>query len=221
MTRTDRRACVRVPLRLAALGAAWLCSAPAAALPLISEVLYDPTGPDNAFVFVELWGAPGTVLDGFVLEGVNGADGGVTPSVPLTGTIPGDGFFVVADDDGSGATGVANADLVVNFDLQNGPDSVVLRDAGDVVLDALGYGDFLAGEIFAGEGTPAPDPPTGSSLARAFADVDTDDNLADFLALDVPTPGVGATSVPEPGAGGLLAAALGTVAAIRARPRRR
>ena len=220
MKRSDRRALARAPLRLAALGAAWLCAAPAAALPLISEVLYDPTGPDNAFVFVELWGAPGTVLDGFVLEGVNGADGAVTPSVPLTGTIPADGFFVVADDDGSGATGVANADLIVNFDLQNGPDSVVLRDAGDVVLDALGYGVFLAGEIFAGEGTPAPDPPTGSSLARLVADVDTDDNFADFVELVLPTPGAGVTSVPEPGAGGLLAAALGTVAAIRARPRR-
>jgi hypothetical protein len=221
MRRSDRCALERAPLRLAVLGAAWLCAAPAAALPLISEVLYDPTGPDNAFVFVELWGAPGTVLDGFVLEGVNGADGAVTPSVPLVGTIPADGFFVVADDDGSGGTGVANADLVVNFDLQNGPDSLVLRDAGDVVLDALGYGEFLAGEIFAGEGTPAPDPPTGSSLARLFADVDTDDNFADFVELTLPTPGVGPTSVPEPGAGGLLAAALGTLAAIRARPRRR
>jgi hypothetical protein len=221
MTRSFGRACARAPLRFATLGAAWLCSAPAAALPLISEVLYDPTGPDNAFVFVELWGAPGTVLDGFVLEGVNGADGAVTPSVPLTGTIPSDGFFVVADDDGSGATGVANADLVVNFDLQNGPDSLVLRDAGDVVLDALGYGVFLAGEIFAGEGTPATDPPSGTSLARAFADVDTDDNFADFVALAGPTPGVGPTSVPEPGAGGLFAAALGTVALIRRRSQRR
>jgi hypothetical protein len=221
MNRSDPRAHVRAPLRLAVLAAAGLCSAPAAALPLISEVLYDPAGTDNGLVFVELWGAPGTVLDGFVLEGVNGADGAVTPSVPLAGTIPADGFFVVADDDGSGATGVANADLVVNFDLQNGPDSVVLRDAGDGVLDALGYGVFLAGEVFAGEGTPAPDPPSGSSLARLFADLDTDDNFADFVELTLPTPGAGPISVPEPGAGGLLAAALGTVAAIRARPRRR
>ncbi len=97
----------------------------------------------------------------------------------------------------------------------------MLRDGDDFVVDALGYGVFLPGEIFAGEGMPAPDPPSGSSLARVLADVDTDDNFADFLALDVPTPGAGATSVPEPGAGGLLATALGTVALIRGRPRRR
>jgi hypothetical protein len=216
MIRSLGRALARAPLRLVTLGAAGLLATPAAALPLLSEVLYDPAGTDNGFVFVELWGAPGTVLDGFVLEGVNGADGAITPSVPLSGTIPSDGFFVVADDDGSGGTGVPGADLIVNFDLQNGPDSIVLRDA-DVVLDALGYGVFLPAEIFAGEGSPAPDPPSGSSLARTLADVDTGDNLADFVALELPTPGAGVTSVPEPGSGGLLAAALGTLALVRAR----
>jgi hypothetical protein len=54
--------------------------------------------------------------------------------------------------------------------------------AGTTVLDALGYGVFAAGEVFAGEGLPAADPPAGSSLARLFADVDTDDNAADFVA---------------------------------------
>ena len=64
----------------------------------------------------------------------------------------------------------------LNFDFQNGPDSVVLRDALGTAVDALGYGIFAAGEVFAGEGSPAPDPAAGSSLARVFADVDTDDN---------------------------------------------
>ena len=67
----------------------------------ISEVLYDATGSDNGKVFVELWGAAGTSLDGYKLEGVNGGDGAVGPTLTLSGVIPGDGFFVVGDTDGT------------------------------------------------------------------------------------------------------------------------
>ena len=68
------------------------------------------------------------------------------------------------------------------------------------VLDALGYGVFAVGEVFAGEGAPAVDPAAGASLARRFADVDTGDNAADFIALAAPTPGSAPLSaVPEPG----------------------
>jgi hypothetical protein len=83
---------------------------------------------------------------------------------------------------------VENADLVANFDFQNGPDSIVLRDGAGIV-DAVGDGSFTSAHFFAGEGTPAPDPPGGSSVARWFADVDTGDNAADFRVLGEPTPG--------------------------------
>jgi hypothetical protein len=186
----------------------------ATALPLLSEVLYDATGADNGLVFVEIYGAPGTVLDGLVIEGVNGSGGAIGPSIPLVGEIPLEGLFVVADDAGDGTTGVANADLVVDFDFQNGPDSILLR-SGDIILDALGYGDFGAGDLFAGEGTPAPDAPAGSSLARLFADVDTDDNFADFVVLSEPTPGSATlAAVPEPGTATLLATSLGSLALL-------
>jgi hypothetical protein len=172
--------------------------ASAGATPLLSEVFYDAPGSDDGQVFVELWGHPGTPLDGLVLEGVNGADGATGPSVTLAGLIPEDGLFVVADESG-GVTFVAGVDQVASFDFQNGPDSVVLRD-GATVLDALGYGSFDPGDVFAGEGTPAPDTPSGASLARRFADVDTDDNGADFVVLDPPTPGAAPRLhlVPEP-----------------------
>jgi hypothetical protein len=185
-----------------------LAPAGARALPLISEVLYDASGSDDGKSFVELYGAPGTSLDGLVLEGVNGANGAVGPVLTLSGVIPGDGFFVVADDRGDGASDVAYVDLVLNFDFQNGPDSVVLRSS-DSVLDALGYGVFAADEVFAGEGAPAADAPADASLARAFANVDSDDNAADFVVLDVPTPGTGPlVPVPEPGSAWLLMAGL-------------
>jgi hypothetical protein len=103
---------------------------------------------------------------------------------------------------------VAGADQLLNFDFQNGPDSVLLRD-GDTVLDALGYGVFDGGEVFAGEGSSAPDPPAGSSLARRFADIDSGDNATDFVVLEVPTPGSAPLSgIPEPSSALLLSLGL-------------
>ena len=164
---------------------------------VISELLYDVSGPDRGLVFMELYGAPGSDLNGLEIEGINGTNGSIYKRVSLTGVMPPDGVFVIGDDDGSGASQVPNVDLVADIDMQNGPDSVVLRDASGI-LDALGYGDF-ATAVFAGEGTPATDVATGWSLARRHPWLDTDDNGVDFIALDVPTPGlVPASPVPLP-----------------------
>ncbi|MDH3214255.1 MAG: PEP-CTERM sorting domain-containing protein [Myxococcales bacterium] len=209
-----------------AVSLAWLSlgilAPPALALPLISEVFYDAVGSDDGHSFVELYGVPGAPLTGFVLEGVNGAGGGVGPSVSLSGAIGAEGFFVVADDLGDGTTLVAAADQLANFDFQNGPDSIVLRFDGAVV-DAVGYGAFAPDAVFAGEGSPAEDAPAGASLARRFADLDTDDNAADFAVQAVPTPGVGPVSIPEPATALLLAvglAGLGRAGRRRARSAR-
>jgi hypothetical protein len=170
--------------------------APATAQTIISEVFYDAVGPDSGLVFVELSGAPGTLLDGLFLDGINGADGSVYQTVALTGVIGSDGVFVVGDDSGNGTTLVSDFDQVADVDFQNGPDSIVLRDSIGV-LDALGYGDFSTA-IFAGEGNAAIDVDSGWSLARSTL-LDSDDNAADFLALSVPTPGtVPVSAVPVP-----------------------
>jgi hypothetical protein len=200
---------------------AWLAgaAAPAAALPVISEVFYDAVGSDDGLSFVELYGLPGASLEGLTLEGVNGANGDVGPVVSLAGAIPEGGFFVVADARADGTTSVAVAHLLANFDFQNGPDSIVLR-AGASVLDAVGYGIFLAGEIFAGEGQPAPDPPAGSSLERFFADVDSGDNAADFGVLAAPTPGSAPLQgVPEPATAACLGLGLSLLAHLGRRLR--
>ncbi len=192
----------------------------AGALPLLSEVFYDAVGSDDGLSFVEIVAAPGFVLDGLVLEGVNGANGSAGPSLVLSGVVPADGLFVVADQASGGGTGVLGADLVAPFELQNGPDSVVLR-SGANVLDALGYGVFGPGDVFAGEGAAAPDAPGGSSLARHVADVDTDVNAADFGVLATPTPGSAPRSVPEPDPAALAAtAALLLMGRVRPRARR-
>jgi len=184
---------------------------------IISELLYDAASTDNGNVFVELFGTPGTVLDGLLLEGVNGSDGSVYRSVVLAGVIPADGVFLVADDSGNGSTSIGGADLVREIDFQNGPDSVVLRN-GATVLDALGYGDFT-GQVFAGEGSAAPDTPSGSSLARHNPLVDTNNNFNDFMVLGLTTPGaVPVSAVPVPPAIALfLSGIVGLVGVARKR----
>ena len=56
----------------------------------------------------------------------------MTHSIALSGPIPAGGFFVLADDQGDGTTLVANADLIRDFDFQNGPDSSVRRVSANV-----------------------------------------------------------------------------------------
>ena len=216
MTRSTTSACMRP---LAALLLALLAARPAGALPLISEVFYDAVGSDDGLSFVEIHGKPGTVLDGWTIEHVNGADGKVALTLPLAGVIGPSGLYVVADRFSDGTTAVPVYDLLLNFDLQNGPDSIVLRGP-DGVDDAVGYGEFGPDEFFAGEGNPAPDVPAGSSLARHFADLDTDDNAADFGELAVPTPGT-ANFVPEPAGAPLSATGLLAMAAVASRRSRR
>jgi len=185
------------PLRDVFMLAALLTGAGCHASTVISEVFYDATGADTGLVFVELFGVPGTMLDGMMLEGVNGNGGVVYRSVALSGEIPADGVFVIADDRGDGTSLVGNVDLVAAVDFQNGPDSIVLRNAAGV-LDALGYGNFSSA-VFAGEGNAAAAVSAGRSLARLDPLLDSDDNLADFSVLDIPTPGViAATAVPVP-----------------------
>lgn len=176
------------------------------AAPLISEIFYDAVGSDNGKGFVEISAEPGTLLDAWTLELINGSGGAVATTLVLAGSVPTDRVFVVADQSADGISEVAGADQLLNFDLQNGPDSLLLRDAAGTLLDAVGFGEFDGGTVFAGEGSPAPDAPAGSSLARTLADQDSDDNAVDFAILDTPTPGIArfggvAPPMPAPGPG--------------------
>lgn len=104
--------------RAALLLMALLAAQPATAFPLISELFYDAVGSDDGQSFVELHGTPGTVLDGWSVELVNGADGEVATTLALLGVIGPGGLYVVADRLGDGTTAVAGADLLLNFDIR-------------------------------------------------------------------------------------------------------
>ncbi len=170
---------------------------PAPAGVVIDEVLYDANGADLD-TFVELRGPAGTDLAGFSLVGINGTNGQVYSTVELSGVIASDGLFVVVNADAQDTALLAAADLVASgVDFQNGPDSIQLR-WGDQVVDAVGYGNFSGGAVFAGEGQPAVDVAPGHSLGRDEFGTDTDNNAADFHDYATPTPGAANAVVNEP-----------------------
>ena len=180
---------------------------------VIQEVLYDGPGTDGDDVFIELFGSPGTDLDGWSLLGINGNDGEVYRRIDLTGSIiPDDGIFVIA-------TGSANSllalqrDFIANVDWQNGPDGLHLLE-GITVIDALQYGD--AGIYNAGEGLFAQDISGLESLSRDLFGTDTDNNAVDFRA-GTSSPGTGPSIVPVPASVWLFASGLSLLGVVRRR----
>jgi len=151
---------------------------PAAGDLLLNEVLYDPDGADEGAEFVELWnpGDAPALLAGVTIEAGDGASGGAW-TVVWSGSAP----DTVAP---HAPWLIPGASLVGT--MQNGPDAVRLLRGG-VVLDLLGYGPLTTPSLF--EGAPAPDAPSGESLARAADGVDTDVNADDWAVSSAPTPG--------------------------------
>lgn len=163
---------------------------------MMNEFLYDTQGTDDlTIMYVEIYGPAGTNLSGYSLVGINGNGGSEYLTVPLTGTIPADGYYVV------GGSAVANVDQVVSADFQNAGsstgedcDGIDLRN-GSTIVDHLCYGTCGAGHVCTGEGgSNAPDPfPSGGvnyALARIPDHSDTDNNGTDWAQTDQLTPGL-------------------------------
>jgi hypothetical protein len=91
----------------------------------LSEVYASHGGVDNQ-EYVELCGTPGTSLDGLwviVIEGQQSANPGrIDVAWPLSGAMPADGFYVLADD------GVPNQDYSIGTAnaIENGTETVLL-----------------------------------------------------------------------------------------------
>lgn len=149
---------------------------------VLNEILYDPKGSDAGLEFVELYcaGDSAISLDGIRLLFVNGA-APEQPSVvwtagPGLSLAPGE-FYLI----GESEVTARNDEATLN--LQNGPDALWLARE-ETILDRVAWGE-IAG---LGEGPPATDV-SGASLGRIPDGRDSNDNGADFSALDPPTPG--------------------------------
>ncbi len=151
---------------------------------LINEVLYDPIGTDTGKEFIELYNPTDSdvSLENWSIETGNGANADDW-SVGWTGIegnkIRAGGYFLI------GESGVNDTDYSVNLDLQNGPDSVRLKDGDGGVIDTLGWGTHTHPEYY--EGTPTDDVDEGISLER-ISGGDTDNNSADFIENTEPSP---------------------------------
>jgi hypothetical protein len=171
---------------------------------VINEVDYDNVGGDTAeFVEVLNTGSTSATLDGLAVVLVNGTTGAEYRRVALTGSLPANGYLVVADS----AVTVPSGARVVRFsathdNIQNGaPDGVALVDTvGLKVLDAVSYEGSVTQAHITGfsapvtlvEGTPttaADSNTTQGALARIPNGTDTNDAHHDWALVPTPTPG--------------------------------
>jgi hypothetical protein len=170
---------------------------------MINEFLYDTQGTDDPnIMYVEIYGPANTDLSGWSLVGLNGNGGAEYLTVPLDGTIPADGYYVV------GGAGVANVDQIVTADFQNAGsstgddcDGIDLRNGSGGVEDHICYGPCASGHVCTGEGgSNAPDPFPAAGVNKAIARIpdhsDTDNNGTDFVGTETLTPGTANSGVP-------------------------
>ncbi len=161
---------------------------------VINEVLVDPTGTDDGFEFIELYGPAGGSLASWRLRW-SGTDGTVLAVASLTGRIPNNGYFVLADDTG-GSTNVSNADATFALGLQNAGGGIQLITPDGTLADALGYGaltsttdsdDGLA--LVEADLNDLVSVSEGQSMARSSDSADTGHNNVDFHLNATPSPG--------------------------------
>jgi hypothetical protein len=153
--------------------------------PRLAEVLYDATGDDGGREFVELFNptAMDWPLAGVELEVGDGAAAGrwTRRWIGTAGdTVRAGRRFVIG-----GSLVVPAPDAAADLELQNGPDAVRLTWP-DGAAEVLGYGALGFSEYACG--APAPDAPSGLSLARVPDESDRGSNALDFRAA-TPTPG--------------------------------
>ncbi len=152
---------------------------------VINELYYDHPGIDSGWEFIEIMnvGDLETDLSGCCLEAVDGRTGSsrILWACPEGLTLRKDGILLIA----GGCRSVPDG-LILQDDIENGPDGVVLSRSG-LVIDRIGYGDLEIEGIC--ESIPAPDVKDGFSLSRRPDGYDTDVNGNDLVE-SVPTPGM-------------------------------
>jgi hypothetical protein len=104
----------------------------------------------------------------------------------LTQKIAAGGYLLLVGPDYSGR---ANADGGWSSGHLSGSGGAVgLRDASGALVDSVAYKALTAANDFT-EGSPAPNPPAGSSIQRLPNGADSNNNYKDFHVTSSPTPG--------------------------------
>lgn len=181
---------------------------------VINEIDADQSGADTQ-EFIELYGTPGTVLDGHVLVFFNGnnATDASYFSIDLTGSIPNSGFFVI------GNPGVPNVNLVIDPGssgaIQNGADAIAIYSGAALdwpngtspstvgLVDAIVYGtddaeDVSLIEIFVSGQAQANESPSGTNSISRVPDGGNPLDLSSFIS-QLPTPGASNNNAPTAG----------------------
>ncbi|EKD41752.1 MAG: hypothetical protein ACD_73C00548G0001 [uncultured bacterium] len=112
---------------------------------VINEILYDATGDEqDGNTFIELYGTPLANLIGYSIQIMDGATQKNTKTIQLSekNTLDEQGLFVICDSSTGMSTSshIANCSFITNFDLQNGPDGLILLNQQGEVIDQLCYG---------------------------------------------------------------------------------
>jgi hypothetical protein len=158
---------------------------------VISEVMTGGASASDEFIELYNPSAIEQALAGLEVVYVTASGATVTRKAAWDGAaaaLPPGGHLLVAND--AGAYG-AVADATYANGLAATGGSVALRAAGgSTAIDAVGWGTAAGTWL---EGSPAPAPPSGSSLERlpggaGGSGQDTDDNASDFAILAVPDP---------------------------------
>ncbi len=115
------------------------------------------------------------------------ASGNTWAAVPLGGSIPADGFYLVGLGTGSSGVDLPSPDAIGSTAIATGNGKIALRNttailSGSSPLTAEGLQDFVGyGSANASEGSPAPSPSATTAIFRAGGGtIDTGNNQADF-----------------------------------------
>ncbi|MGK7890938.1 MAG: endonuclease/exonuclease/phosphatase family protein, partial [Leptolyngbyaceae cyanobacterium] len=190
--------------------------------PLINEVYVSHTGTDDT-EFIEIFGTPGTSLEGLSFIGIEGDSGSAIGTIDArfdfdaTHVIGDNGFFLVGNPTGlTNNYGVTpNADISNNF-LENSSSTFALVETSSLsgtsvtgsegVIDTVALTDGGVGDTFFFDAPIiGPDGPFLPAGARRVTDrVDTD-TVADWVISDfflgadnTPTAGTADVIIPEP-----------------------
>ena len=153
---------------------------------VINEISWAGSLDNSNDEWIELYNTTSAAIDltGWYIE-----DDGVALAAFESGSVPAHGYFLIEDSEA--VTSVA-ADALMGFSFANTGDSLILRDAGGIVIDSVNAG---GGDWYAGDGT------SKATMERVdpLVAIDSADNFASCLSGNGATASAGSAILGTPG----------------------